>query len=342
MNIYDLSLLDLKKWLKENDGKSFQAEQIYRWIYKQKVSSWEEMRNINKNLLQKLSENFSLSSLNLVQQQCSKDEQTSKFLWQLKDGKNIESVLIESGLRRTVCVSAQVGCAVGCRFCASGKNGLFRNLTTSEIIEQIVAIDKILESKGENVSHVVFMGMGEPLHNYDNVINAIRILIEEKGLNISQRRITVSTVGIIDKIYKLAEENLKVNLVLSLHAANQKTREKLIPIAHKYPLAELIKAMQNYFNVTKRDITSEYTMLDGINDSVIDANMLVGIIGSRHCTLNIIPYNEVDSADKFKKPSHQNIQEFREALDRNNITNTCRYTKGDDIAAACGQLANQN
>jgi 23S rRNA (adenine2503-C2)-methyltransferase len=252
----------------------------------------------------------------------------------------VESVLILSGGRRTVCVSCQVGCPARCAFCASGKEGLKRNLSAGEIVEQVLHIDRHLKEKGERVCHIVFMGMGEPMENYDAVVKAIQILNAPWGLNISQRRITVSTVGVVEGIQRLAKEELKVNLVLSLHAPNQHIRKKIIPYARKYPLEEILIAMDEYSVATKRDITYEYTLLSGINDRAEHAEELARLLKGKQCTVNLIPYNPVDGL-RLQRPQRDEIESFRAILEEAGINTTWRYTKGKDIAAACGQLALQ-
>jgi 23S rRNA (adenine2503-C2)-methyltransferase len=237
-------------------------------------------------------------------------------------------------------VSSQVGCKGACLFCASGKKGFVRDLNTAEIIEQVVQIDSFLKEKNERVNHVVFMGMGEPLDNYDNVMRAIRILIEPKGINISQRKITISTVGLIDKILQMLDESLKVNLTLSLHAPNQKIRSSIMPVAKKYPYDELLNVMEEYFEKTGRDITFEYILIDGINDQKIHARELREKIKA-HFNVNLIPYNQIEGVN-LKRPQKEVVEEFKNELMSKGIKVTWRYTKGKDIAAACGQLAFQN
>lgn len=329
---------EIKTYLQEIGEKPFRAKQIIQWIYEKRVDEWDLMTDLSKELRQKLKERLSCSCLNLVQIQDSNDGETFKFLWKLDDGKFVESVLICSEDRRTVCVSSQVGCPARCAFCASGKEGLLRNLTAGEIVEQVYKIDQHLKQKGERVSHVVFMGMGEPLENYETVVKAIRLLCDENRLNLSQRRITVSTVGIVDQIRRLANEGLKVNLVLSLHAPNQRVRQKIIPYARKYALGEILEAMNSYAKETKRDITYEYTLLSGINDEAEHAQELSKLLAGQQCTVNLIPYNPVEGL-RLRRPEKETIQNFREILTDAGIVTTWRYTKGKDIAAACGQLA---
>jgi 23S rRNA (adenine2503-C2)-methyltransferase len=336
----DLDLETLVTWLKENDEKEFHAKQIFSWIYEKNVLSWDEMSNLSAKLREKLAKSFRLPALELVKMTESADLETYKFLWKLRDGNLIESVLICSGHRRTVCVSSQVGCPAKCAFCASGQQGFFRNLRPGEIIEQILQINKYLSAKKERVSHIVYMGMGEPLKNYESVVKSILFLSNPEYLNISQRRITVSTVGVVEGIKRLSSEGLRVNLVLSLHAPNQHIRKKIIPYARKYPLEDILAAMDEYTQKTKRDITYEYVLLAGINDHPDHALELAHLLKGKQCTVNLIPYNPVPGV-RLKRPEKKAIKQFRTVLFGSHIVNTCRYTKGVDIAAACGQLAMQ-
>lgn len=336
----DLDLKEWQSWLKEQGEKEFHARQILDWIFQKGALSWQEMTNLSKDLREKLTANIRFPVLEQVRLTESNDLETYKFLWRLRDKQLVESVLICSGDRRTVCVSSQVGCPAKCAFCASGQQGFFRNLRPSEILEQVLQINRWLSSKGERVSHVVFMGMGEPLKNYEPVVKTINFLSDPDLLNISQRRITVSTVGIVEGIRRLSMEGLKVNLVLSLHAPNQHIRKKIIPYARKYPLEEIISAMDEYAQKTKRDITYEYVLLEGINDHPDHALELAHLLKGKQCTVNLIPYNPIPGV-KLKRPDKKAIKQFRSVLFGSKINNTCRYTKGVDIAAACGQLAMQ-
>lgn len=324
--------------LREHVSKRYQAVQIFDWLYRKGVSSFDEMLNLSHDLRHELSSRYSLSSLTL--RGTKEAEETIKYLWELRDGSLVESVLICSGDRRTVCVSSQVGCPARCAFCASGKEGLFRSLSTGEIVEQVVQIDRVLKSRGERVSHVVYMGMGEPLENYEAVLASIRILSAPEGLHLSQRRITVSTVGVVEGILRFAQEGLQVPLVLSLHASNQHLRKKIIPYARKYPLEMILDAMDTYYLATKRDLTFEYTLLKGINDSPECARELITLLKGKPCTVNLIPYNPIAGL-RLERPDHEAIHAFRTLLDQGGLRTTWRYTKGDDIAAACGQLALQ-
>lgn len=338
-SLFGMSLKEMSLAMEALGEKAFRGKQLFEWLYQKKVFSFEKMTNFSKEMRVKL-ENAFAPSLKLLKTVKSEDGETEKFLWELSDGKKVESVLIYSGDRRTVCVSSQVGCPARCAFCASGRQGLFRNLSVSEIVEQVVQIDEILFQREERVSHVVYMGMGEPMENYESVVASIRILTSPDALAISQRRITVSTVGVIEGIHRLAKEDLKVNLVLSLHAPNQHLRKKIIPYARKYLLEEILTAMDSYAKETKRDITYEYTLLHGINDSEEEAKELATLLHKKQCTVNLIPYNPVEGL-RLERPSMGRVEEFRRILQERGIETTWRYTKGDKIAAACGQLALQ-
>ncbi|MBM3197627.1 MAG: 23S rRNA (adenine(2503)-C(2))-methyltransferase RlmN [Chlamydiae bacterium] len=335
-SFYAVSLQELEETCKNLGEPAFRARQIWDFVYKKKTSSWQQMSNVGKKVLDQLREQFSLEGLHLELVEESKDSETRKFLWKLEDGKFVESVLIYAPGRRTVCVSSQVGCPARCAFCASGKEGLFRNLLAWEIFAQVFLIDRFLHTQGESVSHVVYMGMGEPLENYDAVVTSIRWLAERLGF--SGRRMTVSTVGVVENITRLAQEEITVNLVLSLHAPSQHIRKKIIPYARRYELSDVLDAMRKYAGETKRDITYEYTLLAGINDKEEDAEALAQLVAQDPCTVNLIPYNPVEGLH-LQRPPKEKIEVFRRVLEAKGIVTTWRYTKGKDIAAACGQLA---
>lgn len=340
MQLFGLSRLALENWILQKGEKPFRAKQIFDWIYQSFATSWEEMTNLPKSLKSALSEEIKFHTLKLAKTQVSEDGETIKYLWELEDGRFVESVFIQAPDRQTVCVSSQVGCPARCAFCASGKQGWMRNLSTAEIVEQVIQIEQDLRKKGKKVTNIVFMGMGEPFENYTQVLEAIRLLTAPEGLNLSQRRLTVSTVGLVDKILQFSEEGLKVNLVLSLHAPNQRIRQKIIPYARKYSLDELLLAMRHFAAKTKRDITYEYTLLAGINDASEHAQELAALLEGHPCTVNLIPYNPVEGL-RLQRPRKEAIEEFKQILEQANIPTTWRYTKGKDIAAACGQLALQ-
>jgi len=338
-NFHQFSLTEFTKWCEESGEKSFRAKQVWDWVYKKLVSDWDAMNNLGSSFKKILAEKFSLQSLELSGTEESKDGQTVKFLWELKDGRLVESVLIFAPGRRTVCVSCQVGCPARCAFCASGKEGLMRNLKSVEIFEQVYLIERWLLSKGlEPVSNIVYMGMGEPLENYDEVVSSVKRFCDPLQLDFSERKITVSTVGVVEKIKQLAGYGPKVNLVLSLHAPNQQVRKKIIPYARKYPLEDVLEAMRQYAEITGRDITYEYTLLAGINDAPEHASELADLVKGDPCTVNLIPYNPVVGLN-LQRPGKESIEQFREILESKGIVVTWRYTKGKDIAAACGQLA---
>lgn len=337
-DLLEATELEIASFLKKQGQPAFRTKQILDWLLRVRVQSISEMTNLSKELRSALEESFEIKPFTLVQKQESEDRQTDKYLWRLCDGKLVESVLIKSEDRRTVCVSSQVGCNARCAFCASGKLGLKRNLSKSEIVRQVHMIDRDLQAKSEHVTHVVYMGMGEPLDNFEEVIGSIRMLTDEKGMNLSQRRITVSTVGVVPGIDAFAKEGLKVNLVLSLHAPNQHVRKKIIPYARKYEFEDVLAAMDRFALMTKRDVTYEYILIDGINAEEEHARELAVILRRKQCTVNLIPYNPVDGLN-LVRPPREKIERFREILEKGRINVTQRYTKGKDIAAACGQLA---
>ena len=335
-----ISETELKKHLETLRQPSYRVAQILQWVFQKKAASWEEMTDLPKNLRDQLSALFPLDTLKLVRTLDSDDGDTTKYLWKLPDDKLVESVLIRAPDRRTVCVSSQVGCPAHCAFCASGRKGWIRNLTTAEIIEQVIQIDRMLDKIGERVCHVVFMGMGEPFENYEAVTAAIKTLSDHQGLHISQRKLTVSTVGIVNQIRRFADDGYKVPLVLSLHAPTQELRQKIIPYARKNPLPDLLMAMLYYHEKSGRDITYEYTLMAGLNDSIQHAQQLAALVRGHPCTVNLIPYNPVEGLI-LKRPVKEDIEAFRQVLEDARIPTTWRYTKGKDIAAACGQLALQ-
>lgn len=336
--LLDLTLSQLKDKLIEQNLEPYRAKQIFEWIFKKNCMDPSQMSNLPLDLRQWMEPH--LKALFLVHTQNSHDGQTHKSLWKLHDANLVESVLIEAPGRQTLCVSSQVGCAARCAFCASGKEGLLRNLSPAEIFEQFTRTQEALRAQGRSLTNLVFMGMGEPLHNYEALVQVIQTLTSPEGAHFSARRITVSTVGISENMYRLADDDLGINLVLSLHAPNQDIRKRIIPIARKYPLEEVFKACDYFSQKSGRDITYEYTMLEGINDAPEHARELADLLGDRQCTVNLIPYNPIEGL-KLKRPSKNAIEDFREVLDERGINNTCRYTKGVDIAAACGQLALQ-
>ena len=292
------------------------------------------MTNLSKELRKKLGDNYEIRKVSMVDRQISKKDPTEKFLFELCDGNVVESVLMRYDYGNSVCISSQVGCRMGCRFCASTIGGLIRNLTPSEMLGQIYRIQKIA---GGRISNIVVMGTGEPLDNYDNFLTFIHMVSDGHGLNISQRNITASTCGIVPGMKKLAGEGLQITLALSLHGSNQKKRQRLMPVANKYDLDEVLNACDYYFEKTGRRITFEYSLVSGINDQDEDIRELSGILKKRNCHVNLIPVNPVKER-QYEKPSRKNALEFKNKLEKNGINVTIRRERGSDIDGACGQL----
>ena len=322
---------DLTRYLVGRGEEAYRAKQIIDWVWRRGVSDPNEMTNVSLQLREELIRSFCTQPVRLVRSEPSLDGETTKFLWKLFDERLVESVLIKAPGRCTLCVSSQVGCPVRCVFCASGKNGFIRNLHAAEIVAQVLAT-----ARTETLSNIVYMGMGEPLQNYEAVVESIRRLCADAGY--SRRRITVSTVGVVENIRRLADEGVGVNLALSLHAPSQEIRQRLIPYARQYPLEDVLEAAAYYRSTTGRDVTYEYILLSGLNDQPEDAQKLCALLRHCHGSVNLIPYNPVEGLT-LTRPSTKEIEQFRFILDREGIANTCRYTKGHDIAAACGQLA---
>ncbi|MBS5932916.1 MAG: 23S rRNA (adenine(2503)-C(2))-methyltransferase RlmN [Clostridiales bacterium] len=333
-DLKSMNFEQVKVVMEELGEKAFRAKQIYEWMHTKLVDSFEEMTNLSKALRDKLSENFELTSLHVVDKRESAKDGTCKFLFELSDNRVIESVLMKYKHGNSVCISSQVGCRMGCRFCASTLGGLERNLTPAEMLDQIYKIQKM---SGERVSNVVLMGTGEPLDNYDNVLQFIQLLTDENGLNISQRNITVSTCGLVNRIRDLANEELQITLAISLHAPNDKIRKEIMPIANKYTINEIIDAVTFYYNKTGRRISFEYSLVEGVNDSEENAKELIHVVRGLNCHVNLIPVNPIKERD-FKQTQMQFVQNFKNILEKNRINVTIRREMGSDIDAACGQL----
>lgn len=338
-SIYSLRPDELQQWLKDNGEKPFRAGQIYEWLYNKRVKTFEEMSNLSKGLREKLEENFALTTLSTLVKQESKDG-TIKFLFQLQDGYSIETVLMRHDYGNSVCVTTQVGCRIGCTFCASTLGGLKRHLLAGEIVEQVVKVQQTLDEVGERVSSIVIMGIGEPFDNYNAMMNFLKIINNDKGLNIGARHITVSTSGIVPKIYQFADEQLQINFAVSLHAPNQEARQKLMPIARAYKIDELLEAVRYYTKKTGRRVSFEYGLMSGENDSVEIANELADLIKGIKCHVNLIPINYVPERD-YVRTSRSSIFAFERALKERGVNVTIRREQGADIAAACGQLRAQ-
>jgi len=335
-SVYSLQPKQLEEWLKENGEKPFRAAQIFDWLYNKRVKTFEEMSNLSKGLREKLEASFALTTLSTIIQQESKDG-TIKFLFQLQDGYSIETVLMRHEYGNSVCVTTQVGCRIGCTFCASTLGGLKRHLLAGEIVEQVVKVQQTLDELGERVSHIVIMGIGEPFDNYDAMMNFLKVINHEKGLNIGARQITVLTSGLVPKLYEFANEQLQINFAVSLHAPNQEARQKLMPIARAYKLDELMEAVRYYTEKTGRRVTFEYGLMSGENDSVEIAEELSALIKGLKCHVNLIPVNYVPERD-YVRTSRSQIFAFEKTLKKNGINVTIRREQGSDIAAACGQL----
>ena len=336
-NIKDYDLEDLKKELIGLGEKAFRAEQIFKWLYVDKVKNFEEMTNLSIELREKLKENYTICNFKILKKLESSDG-TKKYLFDILDGNAIESVLMQYHYGKSICVSSQVGCKMGCKFCASTGIPFIRNLSSGEIVEQILAVEQDI---GEKISNVVFMGIGEPLDNYNNVIKAIRILNNQKGLNIGARHISVSTSGLVPRIYDLANENIQCTLSVSLHASNDKTRSSMMPINNRYNIEELMKACKDYIKITNKRISFEYALARDNNDNLDDAKELVKLLKGMLCHVNLIPINKIENG-KFTKSSNENIIKFRDYLNDHGIVATIRRELGSDIDAACGQLRRKN
>ena len=336
-NIKDYNLEELKQELILLGEKPFRADQIFKWLYVEKVHSFDEMTNLSLELREKLKQNYDICNFSIVKKLESKDG-TKKYLFGLSDGNAIESVLMQYHFGKTVCVSSQIGCKMGCKFCASTGIAFVRSLTSGEIVEQIIAIEQDI---GENISNVVFMGIGEPFDNYDNVMNAIKILNNQKGLNIGARHISISTSGLVPKIYQFADEKIQCTLSISLHSANNETRSSMMPVNNAYNIQELIKACKYYIGKTNKRISFEYALAKDNNDNQKAADELVALLQGMLCHVNLIPINKIENG-KYIKSSNENIIKFRDYLNSKGITATIRRELGSDIEAACGQLRRKN
>ena len=335
-NIRDFTLEELEEELINLGEKKFRAKQIFAWLYRG-VTRFEEMTDLSKDLIAKLNENYTVQLLSVADFQKSVDG-TIKYLFKLNDGHAIESVMMKYKYGNTACVSNQVGCKMGCNFCASAKIGFIRNLTPGEIVSQILEIER---NSGEKISNVVFMGIGEPMDNYDNVIKAIRLINDPKGLNIGARHISVSTCGLVDGIRRFADENIQCNLCISLHSSRDEVRSDMMPINKRYNIEELLKACKEYIEKTNRRITFEYALVDGVNDKREDAIHLARLLKSMLCHVNLIPVNKIKDGI-YEKSSTEKILAFRDLLNDKGIVATVRRELGSDIAAACGQLVRDN
>ncbi len=334
IDIKSLNIEELTSELKEMGLPVFRAKQIYEWLHIKLVTSFDEMTNLSKDLRQKLQEHFWIAALSVVDSLHSASDGTIKYLFRLRDDRVIESVLMKYHHGNSVCISSQVGCRMGCKFCASTIGGKERDLTASEMLDQIYRIQALT---GERVSNIVVMGTGEPLDNYEHLVKFLKLITEAGGLNISARNITVSTCGIPDKIRAFGDEGLQVTLALSLHAPNNEIRKTMMPVAVKYELSEVLDAFRSYYDKTGRRLTFEYSLVDGVNDEEEHAVELSKLVKGLNCHINLIPVNPIKERD-YRKSENKKIQKFKNILEKNRINVTIRREMGADIDAACGQL----
>ncbi|MFP5200323.1 MULTISPECIES: 23S rRNA (adenine(2503)-C(2))-methyltransferase RlmN [Bacillus] len=335
-SIYSFELHEMKEWLKEQGEKPFRAAQIFEWLYEKRVTSFDDMSNLSKDLREKLKDQFTITTLKTVIKQTSQDG-TIKFLFELHDGYTIETVLMRHEYGNSVCVTTQVGCRIGCTFCASTLGGLKRNLEAGEIVAQVLKVQQALDETDERVSSVVIMGIGEPFDNFDEMLAFLKIINHDNGLNIGARHITVSTSGIIPKIYQFADEQMQINFAVSLHAPNTEIRSRLMPINKAYKLPKLMEAIEYYIQKTGRRVSFEYGLFGGVNDQVHHAEELADLLKGIKCHVNLIPVNYVPERDYVRTPREQ-IFLFEKTLKERGVNVTIRREQGHDIDAACGQL----
>ncbi|MTI47722.1 23S rRNA (adenine(2503)-C(2))-methyltransferase RlmN [Sporosalibacterium faouarense] len=334
IDLKSLTINETKEVFLSIGEKSFRAEQVFRWIHGKMIESIDDITVLSKGLRDKLKDTHTIDNLTILQRFDSKEDDTKKYLFKLNDGNIIESVMMEYKHGVTLCLSTQVGCKMGCSFCASTQDGLVRNLTSGEILDQVYQIQKDLDVK---VSNIVLMGSGEPLDNYDNVLNFLNILHSEKGQNIGYRHITLSTCGVVPKIKDLAHEDIPITLSISLHTPFDEERKKIMPISRKYSIDEIIEACKYYIERTNRRVTFEYTLIEGVNDRAEDAKELTKILKGLLCHVNLIPLNPIKEFN-LKTPKAKYIKEFKDFLDSRGINSTIRREMGSDVNAACGQL----
>ena len=334
-HLLEIDESELRHWLVENDHKSFRARQILDGVIQRRASTFDDLTDVSKSLREELSRNFTIWTTEIAKHSVA-DDGTEKLLLKLDDGGVIECVLLRDGIRRTICVSSQVGCAMGCVFCASGLDGLQRNLRHGEIVEQMMRLQILLPTT-KRLSHIVMMGMGEPLANLENMLKALAVASDSNGLGISPRRITISTVGLPEAMHKLAELDSRFHLAVSLHAPNDDLRNELVPVNEKIGIEKILEAADQYFRISGRRLTFEYVLLANINDSEAHARELAQILRNRNALLNVIPYNAVEGLP-YRTPSSAAIKRFREILQSYGINVKFRQRKGDKINAACGQL----
>jgi len=331
-NIYNLTLNDLEEYFVSIGEKKFKGQQVFDWLYRKKVKSFDEMTNLKKDIIEVLKNNFEMNTISITK--VEKDIDVSKYLFRLKDDEKVEAVLMDHLYGNSLCISTQVGCNMGCRFCESGRLKKIRNLETHEMIEQVL---KVEEECGKRISHIVIMGIGEPFDNYDNLIKFIEIVNNPKGLELGSRHITVSTCGLVPKIKEFTLLPYQVNLAISLHAPNNTIRDMIMPVNKAYPLDVLIPTLKDYIAKTNRRVTFEYILLDGINDTEECALELANLVKGMNCYINLIPYNETNNIS-YKRTKKENISKFYDILKKSRVNVTIRREYGSKISAACGQL----
>lgn len=331
-NIYGQTIQDLEQYFTNHEEKKFKAIQVFEWLYKHRIHSFDSMKNISKKAIELLKKDFVLEHLKLLEKQ--EDTDVYKFLFELSDGNKIEAVLMKHDYGNSLCVSSQVGCNMGCAFCESGRLKKVRNLETHEMVLQILMVEELLDLR---ISHVVLMGIGEPFDNYENVMNFISIINEPKGIDLGARHITVSTCGIVPKIEEFMNSGKQVNLAISLHAPNNQIRDSIMKINHVYKIEEIIEVVKKYISKTHRRVTFEYILLQGINDREEHASELAHLLKGINCYVNLIPYNETSHLE-YQKSSKESIQKFFDILKKHNINVTIRREFGSKVSAACGQL----
>lgn len=334
--IYDFNYEQLKEWLINHNEKPFRTNQVFGWLYRKRISEFNEMTDIKQSLIDTFNEEFVINPIKLKQRQASKDG-TVKYLFELQDGFLVETVLMQFDYGKSVCVSSQVGCNMGCTFCASGLLKKNRDLTSGEMLAQVMYVQKELDALEQRVSHIVIMGTGEPFDNYDHVMNFLYTVNHDLGLAIGARHLSVSTCGVVPRIRQFAREKVQYNLAISLHAPNDELRSKLMPINKAYPLSELMDALHEYSTMNNRRITFEYILLKGVNDQTEHANQLAHLIKGMNAYINLIPYNVVDEHG-FKAVDFASAMKFYDKLMRLGVKSTLRKENGGDIDAACGQL----
>lgn len=335
VTINDKTLEELEELFLKEGYQKFRAKQVFRQIHVNKVNDFDQMTDLSKDMREELTQKFYFPSVKMENEFVSKIDSTKKYLLSLDDGNIIEAVFMDYESRKTICISSQVGCRMGCKFCASTKKGLERNLTSGEILEEVYELERI----NGDINNIVIMGIGEPLDNFKNITKFISLITDEKGRNLSHRSITLSTSGLVPKIYELADMDIDVNLALSLHYASDEKRRRYMPIANKYSISQLIKACDYYLDKTKRRVSFEYVVIDGVNNLDEDVNNLVSLFAGKNIHINLIPLNPIEEF-AYGKPKNSALRDFRDKLSRKKLNATIRRSMGSDIDASCGQLRN--